>query len=55
MSEITKQERIGLEELFTAIEKHRYHSKGKALGHWVKTTYQTNRRFMMKSFKSLKH
>jgi hypothetical protein len=55
VSEITKQERIGLDELFTAIEKHRYHSKWKVVGHWLKTAHKEQKRFMMKSFKTFKH
>lgn len=55
MSHITKQERIGLDELFTAIEKHRYHSRWKTLGLWIKATHKHQKRFMARSFKALKH
>ena len=54
MSQITKQERMGLDELFTAIEKHRYHSKWKTISRWVKIAHKQQKRFMMRSFKSLK-
>lgn len=55
MSHMTKQERIGLDELFTAIEKHRYHSRLKGLGHWMKATHKQQKRFMANFFKALRH
>jgi len=55
VSQITKQERIGLDELFTAIEKHRYNSKWKTVSRWVKSAHKQQKRFMMKSFKALKN
>ncbi len=55
MAHITKQERVGLEELFTTIEKHRYHSKWKTFASWLKVSHKQNKRFMMKSFKTFKH
>lgn len=54
MSHITKQERIGLDELFTSIEKHRYHSKWKTVNHWLKLAHKQQKRFMMRSFKVLR-
>ncbi len=55
MSQITKNERVGLEELFTAIEKHRYHSRWKVLSRWIKTAHRQQKRFVMRSFKAFKH
>ena len=55
MSQITKQERIGLDELFTSIEKHRYHSKWKSVSRFLKTAGKQQKRFMMKSFKTFKN
>ena len=52
MSHITKQERNGLDELFTAIEKHRYHSRWTLFHRWVKVS---NKKFLTKSFKLFKH
>jgi hypothetical protein len=55
VSQITNNERVGLEELFTAIEKHRYHSRWKVLGRWIKARHKQQKRFMMRSFRAFKH